>query len=184
MFLYKLKNNNGKFYKNKKFLLKTKISIKKNFYFNFDFLRIWNTSLSIIIGFKLNILKILLILIKYSTGSLSVIKSSYGLFMGNFIKNIYLPLKLYNINLLGFRIFLKLLKPNMIFFDLGKYKNFNYKNTYSKANGTFSYLVHNNYELHLSLIKLPSNIKKYLTLNYLCTLGRNSNIFNKFIIIR
>ena len=71
----------------------------------------------------------------------------------------------------------------MIFFDLGKYKNFNYKNIYSKANGTFSYLIYNNYELHLSLIKLPSNIKKYLTLNYLCTLGRNSNIFNKFIII-
>ena len=33
MFLYKLKNNSGKLYKNKKFLLKTKISIKKNFLF-------------------------------------------------------------------------------------------------------------------------------------------------------
>jgi len=68
----------------------------------------------------------------------------------------------------------------MIFFDLGKH---NSKSTYIKSNGTFSQILKINYELCLILIKLPSNKKVYVSTNYLCTLGRNSNIFKKFLII-
>lgn len=68
----------------------------------------------------------------------------------------------------------------MIFFDLGKY---NSKSTYIKSNGTFSQLLQINKELNMALIQLPSGDKKYVSLDYLCTLGRNSNIFSKFVVI-
>ena len=176
--MFKLKNNSGR--SNSKILLKSKSHKKLNMYFNFDNLRIWNTSIGIIVGLKLNLLNNLLAFIKYSNGSLSVIKSANGLFIGHFIKSTYFPLRLYKINLLGFRIYVRLLKSNMIFFDIGKY---NSKSIFVKSNGTFSQIIQINKELNLILIKLPSGIKKYIPLDYLCTLGRNSNIFNKFTVI-
>lgn len=107
-------------------------------------------------------------------------KIANGLSVGNYVKSTYFPLKLYKISLLGFRVFLKLLKQNMIFFDLGKHGN---KNKYIKSSGTFSQVLQINKELGLILIKLPSGKKKYITFDYLCTLGRNSNIFKKFLIL-
>jgi large subunit ribosomal protein L2 len=89
-------------------------------------------------------------------------------------------IRLYKISLLGFRVFIHYLKNNMIFFDLGLYNN---KSLYSKASGTFSQLLQVNSDLNLVLILLPSGKKKYVSLNYLCTLGRNNNIFTKFLII-
>lgn len=119
-------------------------------------------------------------LVKFSNGSLSSLKIANGLSLGNYTKSTYFPLKLYKISLLGFRVFLKLLKQNMIFFDLGKY---GIKNKYIKSSGTFSQVLQINKELGLILIKLPSGKKKYITFDYLCTLGRNANIFKKFLII-
>lgn len=136
--------------------------------------------LGVFLNFKLNSSNNILGLIKYSNGSLSTIKVAYGLNLGDFVKSTYLPLRLFKINLLGFRVFLKLLKVNMIFFDLGL---FNKKSTYIKASGTFSQILQINKELGLVLVKLPSGKKKYVNFNYLCTLGRNNNIFKKFITI-
>ena len=119
-------------------------------------------------------------LIKYSNGSLSNIKLTHGLIISSFIKSIAYPLYLYKINLLGFRALLFYLKVNMIFSDLGYY---NRKNTYTKANGTFSQILKFNYDLKLTLIKLPSGKVKFLNSYYWCTLGRNSNIIKKFLVI-
>lgn len=66
----------------------------------------------------------------------------------------------------------------MIFFDLGPY---NKKNSFVTANGSFSQILQINKDLKLILILLPSGNKKYFPSNYLCTLGRNNNIFHKFL---
>lgn len=88
-----------------------------------------------------------------------------------------LPLKLYKINLLGFRVFLKLVDKNMICFDLGI---INKKSIYAKAAGTYFQILQINKDLNLILVLLPSGQRKYLSFNYICTLGRNNNIFKKF----
>ena len=178
-FIIKLKNNSGRG-SSSSFLVKSKANKKSFFYFLHDLNRNWSTLLSVIIGLKLNNLNNIIGLIKYSNGSLSTIKIANGLNLGNYIKSTYFPLKLYKINLLGFRVFLSLLKQNMIFFDLGKYNN---NSKFIKSNGTFSQVLRINKELNLVLVQLPSGNKKYFPSDYLCTLGRNSNIFKKFSII-
>lgn len=68
----------------------------------------------------------------------------------------------------------------MIFFDLGAY---NKKSSYIKSSGTFSQILQINKDLNIVLVILPSGKKKYVSMDYLCTLGRNNNIFKKFIVI-
>lgn len=68
----------------------------------------------------------------------------------------------------------------MIFFDLGLY---NKKNSYVTSNGSFSQVIQINKDLKLILVLLPSGKKKYFTSNYICTLGRNNNIFQKFLVL-
>ena len=175
-----MKNNAGRS-KNSSILVKSKSNNVKNYkFFLYDDKRVWSTLLGVIVGLKLNNINNLIGLVKFSNGSLSSLKIANGLSLGNYTKSTYFPLKLYKISLLGFRVFLKLLKQNMIFFDLGKYGT---KNKYIKSSGTFSQVLQINKELGLILIKLPSGKKKYITFDYLCTLGRNANIFKKFLIV-
>ena len=136
--------------------------------------------LSVITNLKINNLNNILGLVKFSNGSISAIKIANGLNVGCYLKTLYFPLRLFKLNLLGFRVFLSLLKLNMIFFDLSKFNN---KATFIKSSGTFSQILQINKELNLILVKLPSGKKKYFSFNYVCTLGRNSNIFKKFLII-
>ena len=145
---------------------------------NFDKTRIWNVNLAIVKFININNINNLIGLIKYSNGSISSIKLAYGLNIGSFIKSTILPIRLYKISLLGFRVFISYLKTNMIFFDLGQYGQ---KNSYITSNGSFSQILQINKDLNLVLILLPSGKKKYFSTNYLCTLGRNSNIFHKFL---
>lgn len=147
-------------------------------YYNMDKSRVWNINLGIIKFININNINNLVGLVKYSNGSLSSIKLAYGLNIGSFIKSTILPIRLYKISLLGFRVFLSYLKSNMIFFDLGAY---NKKNTYITSNGSFSQVIQVNKDLKLVLVLLPSGKKKYFPSNFLCTLGRNNNIFHKFL---
>lgn len=178
-FLIRLKNNSGRNYKGN-IILKSKKNIKKFNYIFYDQKRVNFKLLAVIIGLKINFYKNILGLIKYSNGILSCIKLAYGLNLGFYLKSINLPLRLFKISLLGFRVYLKILKSNMIFFDLGL---FNKNSVYVKSSGTFSQILQINKELELVLIKLPSGKKKYVNFNYLCTLGRNNNIFKKFIVV-
>jgi len=149
-------------------------------YLNYDKTRTWNTNLGIIKHININTLNNLIGLIKYSNGSLSSIKLAYGLNIGSFVKTTILPIRLYKISLLGFRVFLSYLKPSMIFFDLGL---FGKKSNYVTSNGTFSQVLQINKDLKLVLVLLPSGQKKYFTFDYLCTLGRNNNIYHKFMVL-
>ena len=151
-----------------------------NKYFLYDDKRVWSTNLALVLQIKINISSNLLGLIKYSNGSISAVKLPYGLNIGSLFKTTILPIKLYKISLLGFRVFIHYLKNNMIFFDLGL---FNKNSSYIKASGTFSQILQINKDLNLILILLPSGNRKYVSMNYLCTLGRNNNIFKKFIVV-
>jgi len=133
-----------------------------------------------VLKIKSNKINNLLSLVKYSNGSLSIIKLPYGLNIGSFLKTTTLPLRLYKISLIGFRVFLSYLKVNMLFFDLGIYSK---KSKYIKASGTFSQILNINKDIGLALILLPSGKKKYIPTSYICTLGRNNNIFKKFLVI-
>lgn len=147
----------------------------------YDQRRIKLKLLNIILNIRLNLVDNILALVKYSNGVLSIIKPAYGLHLGSIVKSINLPLHLYfqEINFLGIRIYLKFLKANTIFFDIGLFT----KNPiYSKSAGTFSQILQINKELNLILIRLPSRKKKYVNFDYMCTLGRNNNIFKKFLI--
>ncbi len=176
----KLKNNSGRL-NTGQIALKSKKNIKKNNYLLLDPNRVWSTLLGIILKIKLLKNNKLVSLVKYSNGSLSAIKIANGLNIGDFFKSSYLPIRLYKTNLLGFRTFLKLLKVNMIFFDLSKFNSS--IGGYAKANGTFSQILKINKDLQLILVKLPSGKKKYFQVDYLCTLGRNNNIFQKFLTV-
>lgn len=68
----------------------------------------------------------------------------------------------------------------MLFFDLGIY---NKKSIFIKSSGTFSQILNVNKDIGLVLVLLPSGKKKYIPMNYVCTLGRNNNIFKKFLIV-
>lgn len=179
MFSVKLKSNSGR---NSKGKITVFSKGKKTFksYSNIDNSRIWNVNLGIIKFINLNNLNNIIGLVKYSNGSISSIKLAYGLNIGSFIKSTILPIRLYKISLLGFRVFLSYLKANMIFFDLGVYGK---KNNYVTSNGSFSQVIQVNKDLKLILVLLPSGKKKFFTPNYICTLGRNNNIFQKFLVL-
>lgn len=175
----KKKNNSGRGLKGN-ILIRSKQCINSFNYKIYDQKRININLLGIVIALKLNISQNLLSLVKYSNGIISCIKLAYGLNLGSFIKSINFPLRLFKVNVLGFRVYLKLAKLNMIFFDLGL---FNKNPIYTKSAGTFSQILQINKEVGFILITLPSGKKKYVNLNYLCTLGRNNNIFKKFSVI-
>ena len=132
-------------------------------YLNFDKTRIWNVNLAIVKFININNINNLIGLIKYSNGSISSIKLAYGLNIGSFIKSTILPIRLYKISLLGFRVFISYLKTNMIFFDLGQYGQ---KNSYITSNGSFSQILQINKDLNLVLILLPSGKKKYFSIKF------------------
>lgn len=162
-----------------KIAIKSKGRKLKNYYNFIDQKRNWSTQLAVILNIKLTFSNIVLGLIKYINGTLSVIKLPYGLLVGSFIKSTLIPVNLYKINVLGFRVFLYLLSKNLIFFDLSRY-NENAK--YIRSNGTFSQILNINKDLNLISILLPSGKKKYVDSNYLCTLGRNNSIYSKLLV--
>lgn len=178
-FFFKLKNNT-RCNINGNIIVRTKSHSRLNSYFLYDDKRIWSTDLSLVLNIKINSINSLLSLIKYSNGSISVIKLAYGLNVGSLFKSTILPLRLYKSSLIGFRVFLSNLKINMLFFDLGVY---NKKSIFIKSSGTFSQILNINKDIGLVLVLLPSGKKKYIPSNYICTLGRNNNIFKKFLIV-
>lgn len=179
-FFKKLKSNAGRSI-NGKIILKSKGKKYINKYFLYDDKRVFLTNTAVILKIKININNSIIGLLKYSTGIISTIKIPYGSTIGNYVKSTMFPIKLFNAtSILGFRVFLYMLTNNIIFFDIC---NVNKNSVYTKANGTFSHIIKSNIDLNLILILLPSGKKKYVTTDYICTLGRNNNIFKKNIVV-
>lgn len=119
-------------------------------------------------------------LIKYSTGSLSYIKLSNGLFIGNYTKSIDMPINFsFNYkNILGCYIILNLAPKYCVFSNLVSINS--NKSNYGKSAGTYLSVVKKIKELNLFILKLPTGAKKYFSGDSKATVGRNSNFLNKF----
>jgi len=180
LFYTKKKNRSGRS-KYGFLLVYSKGRKKSNYFVKFDESRVWSTQLALIVQYNFFKTKHFLGLIKYVNGSMSLIKLAHGVVIGSFIKSIMYSIKIYKSVLLGCRIFLNVLKKNNIIFDV-TLNNSSYKPKIALASGTYCQVLNINYELNLILLRLPSFEKKYISMGNLCTLGRNSNIFQKYTV--
>lgn len=121
-------------------------------------------------------------LIKYSNNSLSYIKLSNGLFIGNYTKSLDKPINLsFNFkNILGSFIILNLAPKHSVFSNIISIdKN---KSQYAKSAGTYLSIIKKIKELNIFILKLPTGTKKYFSGSSKATIGRNSNFLNKFTV--
>ncbi len=121
-------------------------------------------------------------LIKYSNNSLSYIKLSNGLFIGNYTKSLDKPINLsFNFkNILGSFIILNLAPKHSVFSNIISIdKN---KSQYAKSAGTYLSIIKKIKELNIFILKLPTGTKKYFSGFSKATVGRNSNFLNKFTV--
>lgn len=137
-------------------------------------------------GVVLSVFKVIyktsfLALVKYTNGSFSYIVASHGMRVGQVINSF----NTFNYNrsskhLLGpgSVIMLQLLARYSIF------SNLSLTNTsqaqYARSAGTYCQLVEKFEDYNLALIKLPTGANKIISLESYVTLGRNSNVMNKF----
>ena len=175
-FFFKKKSSIGKNLFNQTILfskIKSKGWVNKSLLQNF-----WNLQTSVIIGFKSIINKQLILLIKFTNGSLGLFKSIFGLFVGDFINYLFFftrkPLFFY----LGWQCLLGFL-PRFIFISniyFYKYKH----GILSSAPGTYTQILNLSKDKGLVKLKLPSGKFYWLLKNTACLVGRNNNIFKKY----
>jgi len=103
-------------------------------------------------------------------------KLSNGLFLGDILKNSFLPLKLLKFNTLGIYTQLKNLNNYSIFNNLIISK----KNFIGSSSGVYCQLLELKNNLNLALIKLPSNKKMLVSSLSFCITGRVSNLNKKY----
>lgn len=155
-----------------------------NKFINININRNTNTSLAIITALNyLNKNSCFIGLIKYANNSLSYIKISNGLFIGDYTKSIdFLPVyKLDSKHLLGSYIILNLAPKHCIFSNLIEINS--NKSKYAKSAGTYLSVYKKIKELNIFILKLPTGVKKYFSGDSRATIGRNSNFLNKFTCI-
>lgn len=118
-------------------------------------------------------------LIKYIDGSYSYIPKIWGFYSGYFVKVCYWNILERNYNI-GSILPLKLIKRHLIFNNV-YFNNSNSK--YIKSPGTYGKVSDINLEENFCVIKLP-NMRHKKVSNLTCIiLGRNSNLYNKDIVV-
>jgi large subunit ribosomal protein L2 len=133
---------------------------------------------AVIIGFffSYNLTKYLN-LIRYSTGAISVIKNIDSCFIGDFL--ITPGINIFRLNLtLGYRVLINFVKIRQIFCDI--YLPHLNKVIYSKAQGTYSYILYFIETSNLVAIKLATQKTIYISDKTIVTLGRPSGKYHKF----
>lgn len=110
-------------------------------------------------------------------GHLFLMQLVHGCFLGDFFKNLFLPIKLLKKNFLGVYIQIKNLPIYFLISNIFFKKN---NSQLAKSSGTYCQLLELKPYLSLALLKLPSGAKKYIDINSFCISGRNSNIFHKY----
>jgi len=139
-------------------------------------------------GVVLSIFKVLyktafVAFIKYTNGSFSYITASHGMNVGQVVNsfNIFSYNKIIKQALNpGSVIVLQLLSRYAIFSNLQLGST--YKAKYARSAGTYCQLVEKFNDYSLAVIKLPTGVNKIISLESYVTLGRNSNIMNKFVV--
>lgn len=140
------------------------------------------------VGLVLSIFKIMhktsfIAFIRYTNGSFSYIIASHGMEIGQVItsfttfnytrttKQFLLP---------GSMIPIRLLSRYAIFANLRARNSKQAK--YARAAGTYCQLIEKFEDYQLAIIKLPTGLSKIASLDAYVTVGRNSNIMNKFTV--
>lgn len=98
----------------------------------------------------------------------------HGITVGSIIETSYSPYKFVNFKTPGSIILLKHLPIGSLISNI-VVKN---KITYCTAAGTYAKNLYNDKEKNLSVIYLPTGLKKKISLESMISLGRNSNIFS------
>ena len=104
--------------------------------------------------------------------------SANGLFLGDFLKCFYHPLKFFKKFILGSKNYLRNLLENFFFFYVFNFNN--NKPSISRAAGTFCQILGFFRDLNLVLILLPSKKKIYFNDFSICLVGRSSNYLKKY----
>ena len=120
-------------------------------------------------------------MVKCTNGFIFLIKLIHGIFLGDFIKNFALPIKLLKKIFLGSKTFLSCLN---LYFLISNLSNLNSsKITYIKSSGTYAQIIEIKKTVNLILLKFPSGLKKFFHSSNICNIGRNSNIDHKYSIL-
>lgn len=114
---------------------------------------------------------------KTVNGSIFLMKLVNGCFLGDFFKNLFLPIKLLKKNFLGIYIQILNLPVYSLISNVYLKKN---KSQLATSSGTYCQLIELKFNLNLALIKLPSGSKKFVNINSYCLSGRNSNLYHKY----
>ena len=122
-------------------------------------------------------------LIKYFNGSYCYIPTIHGMKVGSLISS----LNIFNFSKInkkffkpGSIIFLKLLPRYSIFSNL-KLEG-NEKPTYAKSAGTYCQLLEKISDYRIATVKLPTGASRIINLFSYVSIGRNSNILNKYVV--
>lgn len=181
--LSRIVNKSGRNFSGK-IVVRHKGCCKKNFYYNFY--KNYNNFLNYV-GVVMNIVynknyKKYFNLIKFCNGSFCYTKSIHGNYVGDFICNNFMMLRIFDNFRLGSVVCLNVLNSYFIVSNV-LLLNLNKKYIIASAAGTYCKLLKKLNDFNLCVLVLPSGLNKIVNLGSFCILGRNSNIFNKYKII-
>ena len=118
-------------------------------------------------------------IMKNTCGFIYLLKNSNGSYLGDFSKNFFFPSKLLKNIFIGSQTFLSCLPIYSIISNIYNLKG--NKSVYAKSSGSYAQILESRNVFNIVLLKLPSGIKKFISSTSICTLGRNSNINQKYI---
>lgn len=183
IFFLKYKSNSGKSKIGRTILWSKSNNSFNHLYYinNYDKL---NNQLAIILSYSFyNKNSTFISIIKYSNNSLSYYKLINGLEIGSIITINNRSLKFINNikTILGSISYLYLIPINCIISNIIPYKSF--KSKYAKSSGTYLTIFQHYNELNIFILVLPTGEKKIFSGFSKITIGRNSNIFNKYCVL-
>lgn len=113
-------------------------------------------------------------------GNNIVITAVESLNVGNLVFNLLMQFNTKNISYLGSKIYIEQLPFNLVVSYLTN--NFNNKQTFAKASGTYVTKLKAKKTVKLVLVELPSKLTILIKKETVCFIGKNTNFFvNKFI---
>jgi ribosomal protein L2 len=143
-------------------------------YINVDYLRNRSSDTAVCLNnLKNTTTNNIISLIKYSNGSYSYILNAYGYSVGMFTQFLTKNLTFSSKYLIGSAVFIKNLTAGSMFFNVCD--ALTKKSMYARSPGTYCILL-NSDNLHNLIIQLPSGEVRTISLNFICVLGRNSNL--------
>ena len=150
--------------------MRTRGRKKCNISYKIDFNRVWSNLISAVVStFYSASLNKYCSIVRYSCGSISIIKSIEAVFPGDYLISIGENYRGTDYTL-GTRLFLSQVRPRQIFCDI--YNPQINKLQYAKARGCYSYIIYKIKDTALVAVKLPTNKIFFLRDSCIVTLGR------------